>query len=196
MIIYHIAEFVILTLLVIRIFYYLKFNKVILRENLEVLLYIFLVFLDNLVNLLFGNFPIFTTIFDSVLPCIIIIPIIFRKLSLSSNSLILTILLLCAFSLKINNLHFNYILYIVSISILILESINLGTGSSRNRKKTPLYIIIIIDLIAIVIVQQIQVLNIRWDNSIFAVKSDYIALTIYMTNLILTHVYIRRYFNN
>lgn len=194
MIIYHIAEFVILTLLIIRIGYYLKSNREILRENLELILYITLVFIDNSVNLFFGNNSLSTIVFDSILPATIILPIIFRRLNLGIHFLIFTILSLSTFSIILNNAIYNYILYLLSIVSFIYELIHLATGSSRNRKKTPLYLIFLVDLMAIVIVQQIEILNIQWDNSIFAIKSDYIALTIYMTNLILTHVYIRRYF--
>ncbi|MFM2334258.1 MAG: hypothetical protein RIS91_261 [Bacteroidota bacterium] len=194
MIIYHIAETVILTLLIIRVGYYLKSNRVILRENLELILYITLVFIDNSVNLFLGNNSLSTIVFDSILPAIIILPIIFRRLKLGIHFLIFTILSLSTFSIILNNAIYNYILYLLSIVTFIYELIHLATGSSRNRKKIPLYLIFLVDLMAIVIVQQIEILNIKWDNSIFAIKSDYIALTIYMTNLILTHVYIRRYF--
>lgn len=196
MIIYHIAELVLLTLLIIRIGYYLKYNTVILRENLELLLYIILIFIDNVVTLFFGNNSISTIIFDSLLPAVIIIPIIFRRLNFKRPFLIFTILSLSTFSLILNSNIYNYILYLLSIVFFVYVLICLATGSRRNRMKTPLYLIFLVDLLAIVIVQQIQVLNIKWDNSIFAIKSDYIALTIYMTNIVLTHVYIRRYFTN
>ncbi len=196
MIIYHIAELVLLTLLIIRIGYYLKYNTVILRENLELLLYIILIFIDNFVTLFFGNNSISTIIFDSLLPAVIIIPIIFRRLNFKRPFLIFTILSISTFSLILNSNIYNYILYLLSIVFFVYVLICLATGSKRNRMKTPLYLIFLVDLLAIVIVQQIQVLNIKWDNSIFAIKSDYIALTIYMTNIVLTHVYIRRYFTN
>jgi hypothetical protein len=191
---YHIAEFTVLLVLIIRLYFYLRISKKIATSNLELLLYISLLFLDSLVFICFGEYNIITAIFDSILPALIIIPIVCRRFHCSNLIQISTIILFSTFNWVVNNSTWNYFLLLLCIVCLTSSAIQLATGPIRSRRKTPLYVVFSIDLIIIAIFQQISLLQIKWTNSIYASHIDAGLLIAYFVNLIFTHVYIRRYF--
>jgi hypothetical protein len=191
---YHIAEFAVLLILIIRLCFYLRISNNIATKNLELLLYIALIFFDSLVFVFIGEHNVVTGIFDSILPALIIIPIICRRFHHSNSIQILAIILFSILNWVLNNSMWNYFLLLLCIVFLISLAIKLATGPNRSRKKTPLYVVFSIDLIIIAIFQQISILEIKWTNSTYASHIDNGLLIAYFINLILTHVYIRRYF--
>jgi hypothetical protein len=191
---YHIAEFAVLLILIIRLCFYLRISNNIATKNLELLLYIALIFFDSLVFVFIGEHNVVTGIFDSILPALIIIPIICRRFHHSNFIQILAIILFSTLNWVLNNSMWNYFLLLLCIVFLMSLAIKLATGPNRSRKKTPLYVVFSIDLIIIAIFQQISILEIKWTNSTYASHIDNGLLIAYFINLILTHVYIRRYF--
>jgi hypothetical protein len=83
---YFIIQFAILLCLMIRIVYYLNFNKEIITNHLELLSYITLLFIDTFINFTFGKNIFPNNIFDSILPLIIIVPIAGRKYNFHKDS--------------------------------------------------------------------------------------------------------------
>jgi hypothetical protein len=191
---YHIAEFMVLLVLMIRLFYYLGINKKITKTNLELLLYISLLFGDSLVFICFGKYEIVTVIFDSILPALIIIPILSRRFHFSNPTQIFAMILFPSFNFIVNNSTWNYFLLLLCIVFLISTAIKLATGPNLSRRKTPLYVVFCLDLIIIAIFQQISTLQIKWIDSTYAIHLDTGLFIAYFLILILIHVYIRRYF--
>jgi len=193
---YSYLEFVILLALVLRLIIYTNINNKALNFNLEIILYIIFMFLNNISYLIFGFNKTSNSIFDAIFPLCIIVPNIGRKFNF--NILITLILFVFSFLTTIIFMEefLYYFLSLGSLIILILTSIKLAQGSSINLKKTPLYLILIIDFLFMIIIQRLIAVKINWSESHFIGYVENVVLFVYLINLILSHVYVRRFFIN
>ncbi len=194
--IYSCIELLILITLIIRLFYYLFSNKTILKSNLEVILYFCLLLLNNLSFLIFGYSRIISLAFLIILPLSIIVPKICKIFQLNILSTLLLLFLTTLLFYKTNQELVMYTLILCCITFLISTIIKLAKGSSHELKKSPIYIIITIDFLIITILQQLSSNKINWSNSHYFRYVMNIVLCIFLSNLILANVYIRRFFIN
>lgn len=79
MIIYSYLEIFLIAILNIRVCCYSRVHFNVVKSNFEILLYIFAVFIDSLVSIIFDENNSITIIFDVVFPLTIIIPILARQ---------------------------------------------------------------------------------------------------------------------
>ncbi len=195
---YYIVEFLIVFSLVVRMVYYLKINPKIIHQNLEVINYISVVYLLSILSLLRLNKieeDYLVEIYDVLIPPLILFPIFLNgKISVKSI-LILIVLFTSAFHYFLNE-KFIEILYIIAIYMLVRKAIKLSSGSSRNLKKSPMYIILTLDVFFTVMSVSLNYVSSYWSHSILITHYGQVSLVIFLLNLILFHVYIRRFFIN
>ncbi len=194
---YSVVEFLVVFSLVVRMVYYLKINPKIIHQNLEVINYISIIYILVLINFFFKatrSEAVFE-IYDVLIPPLILFPM-FLNGKLPAKLILLLIILFC-----IPFYFFYYgrlieILYIFSIFMVIRKAILLSIGSSRNLKKSPIYIIITIDLLFALMSVSFHYSSINWSQSDLISYYGEVAAAFFLTNLILFHVYIRRFFIN
>jgi len=196
MIIYSYLETFILLVLNIRIYYYARLNFVVLKSNVEIFIYIFAVFIDSLLYLVFGENKTITIVFDVILPLSIIIPILSRQKSKIYKLLLLLFIPFSYFALIPSQDKTRYFLYMLSLILLFIYSIKLTSGTSKDLKKSPMYLLFALDFLVTTILQQLYGFNINWKDSVYVGFVGIVVLFFYLINLILAHVYIRRFFIN
>jgi hypothetical protein len=196
MIFYSYLEIPLLFVLNFRIFVYSQINFNVVKSNFEILLYIFTVLINSLLCFIFGENETLTGVFDIILPLSIIIPILARQKRKLYKLLILLFLPISYFALIPANDNIKYLLYITSMMILFIFSIKLALGSGKDLKKSPMYLLFAFDFLITTILQQLYGLNVNWKDSVYVGFVGIIVLFFYLTNLILAHVYIRRFFIN
>ncbi len=196
MIIYSYIETFILLVLNIRICYYARLNFIVLKSNFEIFIYIFAVFIDSLLYLEFGESKTITIVFDVILPLSIIIPILTRQKSKIYKLLLLLFIPFSYFALIPSQDKIRYFLYILSMILLFIYSIKLTSGTSKDLKKSPMYLLFALDFLVTTILQQLYGFNINWKDSVYVGFVGIFVLFFYLINLILAHVYIRRFFIN
>ncbi len=196
MIIYSYLETFILLVLNIRIYYYARLNFVALKSNVEIFIYIFAVFIDSLLYLVFGENKTITIVFDVILPLSIIIPILSRQKSKIYKLLLLLFIPFSYFDLIPSQDKTRYFLYMLSLILLFIYSIKLTSGTSKDLKKSPMYLLFALDFLVTTILQQLYGFNINWKDSVYVGFVGIVVLFFYLINLILAHVYIRRFFIN
>jgi hypothetical protein len=196
MIIYSYLETFILLVLNIRIYYYARLNFVALKSNVEIFIYIFAVFIDSLLYLVFGENKTITIVFDVILPLSIIIPILSRQKSKIYKLLLLLFIPFSYFALIPSQDKTRYFLYMLSLILLFIYSIKLTSGTSKDLKKSPMYLLFALDFLVTTILQQLYGFNINWKDSVYVGFVGIVVLFFYLINLILAHVYIRRFFIN
>jgi hypothetical protein len=196
MIFYSYLEIPLLFVLNFRIFVYSQINFNVVKSNFEILLYIFTVLINSLLCFIFGENETLTGVFDIILPLSIIIPILARQKRKLYKLLILLFLPISYFALIPANDNIKYLLYITSMMILFIFSIKLALGSGKDLKKSPMYLLFALDFLITTILQQLYGLNVNWKDSVYVGFVGIIVLFFYLTNLILAHVYIRRFFIN
>ena len=193
---YFIVEFLVVFTLVVRMVYYLKINPKIIHQNLEVINYISVIY----VFVLFNFFKATRTeavleIYDVLIPPLILFPM-FLNGKLPVKFILILVILFC-----IPFYFFYYgklieVLYIIAIFMVIRKAIKLSTGSSRNLQKSPMYIIIMIDLLFTLMSVSFHYTSINWSQSDLICYYGRVAAAFFLSNLILFHVYIRRFFIN
>jgi hypothetical protein len=196
MIIYSYLETFILLLLNIRIYYYARLDFIVLKSNFEIFIYIFAVFIDSLLCLVFDDYKTITVLFDIILPLSIIIPILTRQKSKIYKLLLLLIIPISYLALIPSQDKIRYFLYIFSMILLFICSIKLTSGTSKDLKKSPMYLLFALDFLVTAILQQLYGFNINWKDSVYVGLVGIVVLLFYLINLILAHVYIRRFFIN
>jgi hypothetical protein len=196
MIFYSYLEIPLLFVLNFRIFVYSQINFNVVKSNFEILLYIFTVLINSLLCFIFGENETLTGVFDIILPLSIIIPILARQKRKLYKLLILLFLPISYFALIPANDNIKYLLYITSMMILFIFSIKLALGSGKDLKKSPMYLLFAFDFLITTILQQLYGLNVNWKDSVYVGFVGIVVLFFYLTNLILAHVYIRRFFIN
>lgn len=196
MIVYSYLEILILIILIYRIYYYSRLNLNIVKSNFEILLYIFTVFINSLLCFILDENETITMLFDVILPLSIIIPILARQKSKIYKLLLLSFIPISYFALIPENDKIRYLLFIVSMLILLIYSIKLTLGSSKDLKKSPMYLLFALDFLVTTILQQLYGFNINWKDSVYVGFVGIVVLFFYLINLILAHVYIRRFFIN
>lgn len=196
MIIYSYLESFILLVLNIRIYYYARLDFNVLKSNFEIFIYIFAVFIDSFLYLVLGANSAITILFDVILPLSIIIPILVRQKSRLPKLLLLLFIPISYFALIPTQDKIRYFLYIFSMILLFIYSIKLNSGTSKDLKKSPMYLLFALDFLVTIILQQLYGLNINWKDSEYVGFVGVVVLFIYLINLILAHVYIRRFFIN
>ncbi len=196
MIIYSYLESFILLVLNIRIYYYARLDFNLLKSNFEIFIYIFAVFIDSFLYLVLGANSAITILFDVILPLSIIIPILVRQKSRLPKLLLLLFIPISYFALIPTQDKMRYFLYIFSMILLFIYSIKLNSGTSKDLKKSPMYLLFALDFLVTIILQQLYGLNINWKDSEYVGFVGVVVLFIYLINLILAHVYIRRFFIN
>ena len=196
MIIYSYLETFILLVLNIRIYYYARLNFVALKSNVEIFIYIFAVFIDSLLCLVFDDCKTITVLFDIILPLSIIIPILTRRKSKIYKLLLLLIIPISYLALIPSQDKIRYFLYIFSMILLFIYSIKLTSGTSKDLKKSPMYLLFALDFLVTTILQQLYGFNINWKDSVYVGFVSIVVLFFYLINLILAHVFIRRFFIN
>jgi hypothetical protein len=196
MIFYSYLEIPLLFVLNFRIFVYSQINFNVVKSNFEILLYIFTVLINSLLCFIFGENETLTRVFDIILPLSIIIPILARQKRKLYKLLILLFLPISYFALIPANDNIKYLLYITSMMILFIFSIKLALGSGKDLKKSPMYLLFALDFLITTILQQLYGLNVNWKDSVYVGFVGIVVLFFYLINLILAHVYIRRFFIN
>ena len=199
--IYFIVEFLIVFSLVeftvvVRMVYYLKINPKIIFQNLEVINYISVIYVWAILNFFnIAKTDEVVEIYDVLIPPLILFPMFLNgKISVKSI-LILIVLFTSAFHYFLNE-KFIEILYIIAIFMLVRKAIKLSSGSSRNLKKSPLYIILTLDVFFTVMSVSLNYVSSYWKHSILITYYGQVSLVIFLLNLILFHVYIKRFFIN
>jgi hypothetical protein len=194
---YFIVEFLVVFTLVVRMVYYLKINPKIIHQNLEVINYISVVYVLILINLFFKATRTETVleIYDVMIPPLILFPM-FLNGKLPVKFILILVILFC-----IPFYFFYYgklieVLYIIAIFMVIRKAIKLSTGSSRNLQKSPMYIIITIDLLFTLMSVSFHYTSINWSQSDLICYYGRVSAAFFLSNLILFHVYIRRFFIN
>ena len=196
MIIYSYLEIFLLAILNIRVCCYSRVHFNVVKSNFEILLYIFAVFIDSLVSIIFGENNSITIIFDVIFPLTILIPILARQKSKSHKLLLLLFVPFSYFALIPTQDKMRYFLYLLSLILLFIYSIKLTSGTSKDLKKSPMYLLFALDFLVTIILQQLYGLNINWKDSVYVGFVGIVVLFFYLINLILAHVYIRRFFIN
>jgi hypothetical protein len=168
----------------------------VLKSNFEIFIYIFAVFIDSFLYLVLGANSAITILFDVILPLSIIIPILVRQKSRLPKLLLLLFIPISYFALIPTQDKIRYFLYIFSMILLFIYSIKLNSGTSKDLKKSPMYLLFALDFLVTIILQQLYGLNINWKDSEYVGFVGVVVLFIYLINLILAHVYIRRFFIN
>lgn len=196
MIIYSYLEIFLLAILNIRVYCYSRVHINVVKSNFEILLYIFAVFLNSLVCIFFGENDLITIIFDVIFPLTIIIPILARQKSKSHKLFLLLFLPISYFALIPTYDEIRYFLYMLCMMILFIYSIKLTVGSGNDLKKSPMYLLIALDFLITTILQQLYSFKINWVDSHYVGFVGVVVLFFYFINLILAHVYIRRFFVN
>jgi hypothetical protein len=196
MIVYSYLEIPLLFVLVFRIFVYSRIDFNVLKSHFEILLYIFTVFTNSLLCIIIGENKTITLVFDIILPLSIIIPILARQKRKIYKLFLLSFIPITYFALIPANDKIRYLLYILSMMILFTYSIKLAVGSGKDLKKSPIYLLFALDFLVTIILQQLYGFNINWKDSVFVGFVGIVVLFFYLINLILAHVYIRRFFIN
>lgn len=196
MIVYSYLEILILLILIYRIYYYSRRNFNIIKSNFEILLYIFTVFINSLLCFILDENETITIVFDVILPLSIIIPILARQKSKIYKLLLLLFIPFSYFALIPSQDKTRYFLYILSLILLFIYSIKLTSGTSKDLKKSPMYLLFALDFLVTTILQQLYGFNINWKDSVYVGFVGIVVLLFYLINLILAHVYIRRFFIN
>ena len=195
---YYIVEFLIVFSLVVRMVYYLKINPKIIHQNLEVINYISVVYLLSILSLLRLNKieeDYLVEIYDVLIPPLILFPMFLNGKISAKSILILIVLFTASFHYFLNE-KFIEILYIIAIFMLVRKAIKLSSGSSRNLKKSPLYIILTLDVFFTVMSVSLNYVSSYWSHSILITHYGQVSVVIFLLNLILFHVYIKRFFIN
>jgi hypothetical protein len=196
MIIYSYLEIFLIAILNIRVCCYSRVHFNVVKSNFEILLYIFAVFIDSLVSIIFGENNSITIIFDVVFPLTIIIPILARQKGKSHKLLLMLFVPFSYFALIPTNDEIRYLLYVLCMMILFIYSIILTLGSGKDLKKSPMYLLFALDFLITTILQQLYGRKVNWVDSKYVGYVGFVVLFFYLINLILAHVYIRRFFNN
>ncbi len=196
MIIYSYLEIFLIAILNIRVYCYSRAHFNVVKSNFEILLYIFAVFIDSLVSIIFGEINSITIIFDVIFPLTIIIPILARQKSKSHKWLLLLFIPISYFALIPTNNEIRYLLYVLCMMILFIYSIILTLGSGKDLKKSPMYLLFALDFLITTILQQLYGNKINWVDSQYVGFVGVVVLFFYLFNLILANVYIRRFFIN
>ncbi len=196
MIVYSYLEILILLILIYRIYYYSRLNFNIVKSNFEILLYIFTIFINSLLCFILDENETITILFDVILPLSIIIPILARQKSKIYKLLLLSFIPISYFALIPGNDKIRYLLFIISMLLLFIYSIKLTLGSGKDLKKSPMYLLFALDFLVTTILQQLYGFNINWKDSVYVGFVGIVVLLFYLINLILAHVYIRRFFIN
>ena len=196
MIIYSYLEIFLIAILNIRVYCYSRFHFNVIKSNFEILLYIFAVFINSLVCIIFGENDSITIIFDVIFPLTIIIPILARQKSKLHKLLLLLFIPISYFSLIPTNDEIRYLLYVLCMIILFIYSIILALGSGTDLKKSPMYLLFALDFLVTTILQQLYGFKINCEHSKYVGFVGVVVLFFYLFNLILANVYIRRFFIN
>ncbi len=77
--------------------------------------------------------------------------------------------------------------------LLTRFTLKLANGPSNQIKKTPIYIIIIIEFLLITLTQQLGKIEVNWNSSVYLNFLGYFIGFAYITDLILFHVFLRRF---
>ena len=193
---YFIVEFLVEFTLVVRMVYYLKINPKIIFQNLEVINYISVIYVWAILNFFnIAKTDEVVEIYDVLIPPLILFPM-FLNGKISVKSILLLIIAFSAAFHYFLNEKFIEILYIIAIFMVVRKAIKLSSGSSRNLKKSPLYIILTLDVFFTVMSVSLNYVSSYWSHSILITHYGQVSVVIFLLNLILFHVYIKRFFIN
>lgn len=193
MIFYHFGELIILFALIIRILYYSRkdFNK--LKINTEVYVYILILFLNNIICSIIDNVPLLFESYNAIVPSLLVVLLILDRFKHFFIKFCISILISFLF-FYLNNSIFNLILYIAAILLMLRKAFYFTKNSSINLHRSSLYIIFSIDLLFSILNMQLGNIDLEWNQSKLINYLGTLSAVVFFINLILTHVFIRRFF--
>lgn len=191
--IYHYVEFVLILLLVLRILYFLRLDRTMLFKHLELLIYFFVLFLNSLTHELGFNGIFINRLYNALLPVSLIVSISFDKLK-KPIFIMFTTGFFVIFIFKISYEKIVSILYVISTCMVIMKAINMTRKSSKLLKVSPVYFVIALDLIFTLISVELSQFKVNWSLSKYANYVQSISLIVFFVNVVIYHVYIRRFF--
>ena len=197
--IYFYFEFFTLLTLLIRIFLYSRKYKIQFQEHAVLFIYLLLIFLNNIScfffeNQFFHNQTLIFKVYNALVPSILVFVFF---LSYFKLSVIKMLMALCAsiFCVFLNNDFLNSNFYLIAILLMLFKSVKLVLNSSSDAHKVPLYIMFSIDLFFSLFSMQLGIQHFNWHESQLLSYLSVISLTAFASMLIMSHIYIKRFFS-
>jgi F0F1-type ATP synthase membrane subunit a len=153
-----------------------------------------MVFINSIFNLINFNTDLINELYNKVLPISIIVFLAFVEF-VSLKNIIILLITLNTIVIYTNDPKVNLVLYILCVILMMFKAIKLSGKSSQDMKKSPLYIIYSIDLLFSAVSIQLSQINYNWQQSKYIGYIGFIGMFVFLLNLILTHVYLRRFFS-
>ena len=190
--IYYILELSLLTLLSVRIIL-LKFQKNLISATNHFELFFFVC----TINQIWGNIDYknvyFYYFFHCTMPLVLSLSILSDKINYRYMFLLLLLVLL---SLYCQNVKFNIAIYLLSILLVMHRLIFCALNSKKNRDKVPLYIAVWCVLFLSNLIFLMNHTKVDWHESKFVDYFLYVTQFVYLSTIILGHVYLRRFIVN
>lgn len=187
------AEFILIIILFFRVVVLLFKNKITIPENLVFLIYFLLIFLNSLFHELGFKTSMLNRLYNQILAVSLFVAILlqgFEKPALMVLIIIVSNIIFIAFC----DIGFSSVLYVFLIFLLISKAIKLTRKSSKLLKLSPLYLILAIDVIFTLISFELSQFNVDWNLSKYINCVQSISLFVFFSDVILYHVYLRRFF--
>jgi hypothetical protein len=190
---YHYSEFALVSVLFFRMLYFLCLDRSLLLKNLELVIYFLVLFLNSLLHEIGLNESVINRLYNIVLPLSLIVSLGFEG---SKKPLFTLMIILMGnfFFINFYNIKIVSILYVVSIFMVILKAINMTGKSSRILRSSPLYLVLAIDLIFTIVSLELSQFSVDWSLSKYINNVQSISLAVFFIDVVLYHVYIRRFF--
>ena len=190
---YKYIESVALVSLFVRLLKYSIKDISVIYTNIEVVFYIVLLLVNNLICNYWPSSSIVFSFFHAVAPVSVILGINLRWLK---RPIFTVVVVIIASTLHLYFLHYGAIvvLYITAILSLLFKVIKLARRASKDIQKSSVYLVLALDLLFSLKVFVIAKAGFGWEGSVLIEPMWRISLIIFALTIIVLHVKLRRFF--
>jgi len=181
-----------LFILLIRILYYQLCSDGSILSHPSILYYLVAIFLNIPLNLILTDKQEINEIYHSTMPWVILIPFLLKNRRIEVD--IFTIMLLSIINFIISSYYIKLFLYISSIIIMLFTAIKIVIKSKTHLNKSPLYVVIAVDLLITIVIMILSEFEVDWSLSNYIDILGSLNSSVFFCNVVLYHVFIRRYF--
>lgn len=190
---YYSAEFVLIILLFFRLVLLLRFDKRFFIYFSDVLIYISVLFLNSLLHEIGLNEHLINRIYNLILPLNLLLAVLIgqRLKPIFTLSFIIALDFFAVFKVDIRLVP---LLYAVAICAMIIKALHMISKSGKLLKVSPVYFVTATDLLFTLMSLELSQLKVDWSLSKYINIVQSISLAVFFIDVVLYHVYIRRFF--
>jgi len=190
---YYGAEFILIILLFFRLLFLLRLDRRVFIYFSDVLIYISVLFLNSLLHEIGINELLVNRIYNLILPLNLLVAVLIGQ-SLKLKLTFAFIIVLDLFAVFQVDIRLVPLLYAVAICAMIIKALHMTSKSGKLLKASPIYFVTATDLLFTLLSLELSQLKVDWSLSKYINNVQSISLTVFFIDVVLYHVYIRRFF--